>query len=621
MYGQPQPQVDPQIYQYFQMVDTSRSGWIDINELQQALKIDNSTPFRLETCKIMLDMFDHQNCGQINPQQFEELWKYIANWRRTFTGYDTNKNGRLEAQEATNCIRGMGYQMPDEFIQLCLKKFDLDRAGSFRFDDFVRIGIFIQSVHKGFHKHDPQNSGTAWLTFEKLLELALLSTGTDPKPRATPQQMNPYAMMQQPMMMQQQMPMVINITVNNTNINYNNGGEPDSEGEENEEDVAKEIYARPYIKTDNGEEGRVICVDAEVPEEGSSILAPAYGSEEFENRCYFFQMKEVCKDEWAIFVKNKDTDGLKAITIFSDLSTIGASGNFDPTGEIQTCNWTGFPNQRWQLEEACEKAESENTFLYYIRSMLKGNVALNIDDNVLVSQQFKTSVSKFDLAFTRRRPFTMMRNTNDVINNSNGRSYIRTRSGRTIMPTGGDVSKGNTIHTHPQTYTAAYDLFLVPVDGDDWQGLDTPAGYMLQMGDFVIQARAAGSTAVEFELTDDIDGTQEDRIFDLQNVDNGLGEVRFNARCNGAGGFLGLVEDNIGGWAGKSKVHFLRQMQLSGARGRAVDWSGAIEDPVYEWGSSESVSTDAYHYNIECMKLKLPGHEHDGKYLKDIYEG
>ena len=46
-------------------VDTSRSGWIDINELQQALKNENSAPFRLETCKIMLDMFDHQNCGQI----------------------------------------------------------------------------------------------------------------------------------------------------------------------------------------------------------------------------------------------------------------------------------------------------------------------------------------------------------------------------------------------------------------------------------------------------------------------------------------------------------------------------------------------------------------------------
>merc|ERR1719184_418936 len=130
------------------------------------------------------------------------------------------------------------------------------------------------------------------------------------------------------------------------------------------------------------------------------------------------------------------------------------------------------------------------------------------------------------------------------------------------------------------------------------------------MDNYVIQARAAGSTATEFELTDQIDPTKDDRIFELQNLDNGLNDVRFNLRCNGPGGFLGLVEESIGGWAGKSKTHFFRQMQLSGARGRAVDWSGQIEDPVYEWGSSEAVNNDAYHFNIECMKLKCEGHEH-----------
>jgi len=216
-----QGQLDPQIYHYFQQFDTSRSGWIDINELQRSLKNDYQHHFRLETCKIMLDMFDHNNCGQINAYQFQELWQYLVRWRQTFTGYDKSGDGRLDREETLACLQGMGYVMPPTFFDLCLKKFDLDNAGSFRFDDFVRIGIFIQSVTKGFAKFDTQDgqaSGTAVLSFEQLLELAFMSTGAEPRARAP--QPNPYAVMQ---------PVVINVTINNTNTNINKASSSDSE--------------------------------------------------------------------------------------------------------------------------------------------------------------------------------------------------------------------------------------------------------------------------------------------------------------------------------------------------------------------------------------------------------
>ena len=51
------PGVHPEAQQWFNTVDTDRSGYINQKELKQALLNSNSTPFNDETCQMMFSEY------------------------------------------------------------------------------------------------------------------------------------------------------------------------------------------------------------------------------------------------------------------------------------------------------------------------------------------------------------------------------------------------------------------------------------------------------------------------------------------------------------------------------------------------------------------------------------
>lgn len=59
----------------FSRVDKDRSGFISADELQSALSNGTWTPFNRETVRLMIGMFDKQNTGTINFNDFGALWK------------------------------------------------------------------------------------------------------------------------------------------------------------------------------------------------------------------------------------------------------------------------------------------------------------------------------------------------------------------------------------------------------------------------------------------------------------------------------------------------------------------------------------------------------------------
>merc|ERR1712083_1072951 len=83
-YGAPQqPQVDPQVQQWFNAVDSDRSGQIDAKELQRALVNGNWSNFSEEACRMMIEMFDKDKKGTISIHEFGALFQYINQWKAT----------------------------------------------------------------------------------------------------------------------------------------------------------------------------------------------------------------------------------------------------------------------------------------------------------------------------------------------------------------------------------------------------------------------------------------------------------------------------------------------------------------------------------------------------------
>ncbi|KAJ6410169.1 hypothetical protein OIU84_009630 [Salix udensis] len=75
------PGTSPDIIRSFEMVDRDRSGFIDENELQQAIS-SGYQRFNIRTVRLLMFLFKNPNdslrCG---PKEFAALWSCLGQWR------------------------------------------------------------------------------------------------------------------------------------------------------------------------------------------------------------------------------------------------------------------------------------------------------------------------------------------------------------------------------------------------------------------------------------------------------------------------------------------------------------------------------------------------------------
>ena len=107
----------------FQQVDKDRSNAINSVELQACLSNGTWEPFNSETVKLMITMFDRDRKGQLNFEEFKQLWKYVEDWRQCFVSFDKDKSGYINKQELSQALTTFGYQLSDSFYDLTLSKF------------------------------------------------------------------------------------------------------------------------------------------------------------------------------------------------------------------------------------------------------------------------------------------------------------------------------------------------------------------------------------------------------------------------------------------------------------------------------------------------------------------
>jgi Ca2+-binding EF-hand superfamily protein len=124
MAARPPVQADEAFLQrIFQQVDKDRSNAINATELQACLSNGTWEPFNAETIKLMITMFDKNHKGQLNYEEFKQLWKYIEDWRQCFLSFDKDKSGYINKEELKLALTTFGYQLTDTFYDLLLTKF------------------------------------------------------------------------------------------------------------------------------------------------------------------------------------------------------------------------------------------------------------------------------------------------------------------------------------------------------------------------------------------------------------------------------------------------------------------------------------------------------------------
>ncbi|XP_041473423.1 sorcin-like isoform X1 [Lytechinus variegatus] len=167
------PGADPVLWSWFKAVDQDNSNAITAQELRQALLNGNNSNFNLETCRLMIGMFDKDRNGTINFNEFSSLWKYIQDWKACFDRFDKDRSGNIDANELNTAFQTFGYRLSMQFCNLIVTRFDRTHAGTIKFDDFIQVCVMLKSLTEAFKKRDSNMNGVINVSYEDFLEMVL----------------------------------------------------------------------------------------------------------------------------------------------------------------------------------------------------------------------------------------------------------------------------------------------------------------------------------------------------------------------------------------------------------------------------------------------------------------
>ncbi|KAB5541813.1 hypothetical protein DKX38_014787 [Salix brachista] len=169
------PGTSPDIIRSFEMVDRDRSGFIDENELQQAIS-SGYQRFNIRTVRLLMFLFKNPNdslrCG---PKEFAALWSCLGQWRGIFERYDKDRSGKIDLFELRDALYSLGFAIPSSVLQVLISKYD-DGSGrrvELNFDSFVECGMMLKGLTEKFKEKDKRHTGTTAFNYDEFMSMII----------------------------------------------------------------------------------------------------------------------------------------------------------------------------------------------------------------------------------------------------------------------------------------------------------------------------------------------------------------------------------------------------------------------------------------------------------------
>ena len=175
-YGQlRQNKVSVEVQNFFNHVDTDRSGKINFQELQQAFINGNGQRYSEEACKLMISMFDTDRSGTIDVYEFDKLFGFIKQWLASFRAFDRDNSGSIEEGELAQALSQMGFNFNRQFVTFLIGVNNPNKR-SITIDQFIVLCIKVQRFSDSFRQRDALGQGMISIGFEDLVGIGLSST-------------------------------------------------------------------------------------------------------------------------------------------------------------------------------------------------------------------------------------------------------------------------------------------------------------------------------------------------------------------------------------------------------------------------------------------------------------
>jgi len=140
------------------------------------------TPFDVDTCKMLMGMFDTDRSGTIDFREFAGLWKYIQEWQKVFRHFDEDFSGTIDRDELAKALSRFGYRLSPQLLDMLQSKFEtLPEEGMSRarvtpgitFDRFVRACVVVKTLSDTFKRLDTNEDGWITLSYDTFMATIL----------------------------------------------------------------------------------------------------------------------------------------------------------------------------------------------------------------------------------------------------------------------------------------------------------------------------------------------------------------------------------------------------------------------------------------------------------------
>lgn len=107
----------------------------------------------------MMRLFDSNQTGTINFDEFCGLWSFLTSWRSLFDRFDADNSGNINIEEFSNALIAFGYRLSNKFVHLIFQTYDKRGEGAMSFDLFVQSCISLKRMTDIFKKFDTDRDG------------------------------------------------------------------------------------------------------------------------------------------------------------------------------------------------------------------------------------------------------------------------------------------------------------------------------------------------------------------------------------------------------------------------------------------------------------------------------
>jgi len=178
------PQEIQQLQGAFAQLDKDKSGEISAVELSTQ-KFDG-VQFGIETCLMLVKVFDKDKSGQISFFEFASLHKFVVSMKQAFQGFDRDRSGSIEYNEVQQAVAQGGFHLHPNTLQMVFQKY-LSRHPSnqnkrpgqppmmkgLNLELFVQLCAYLGASRSVFAQYDYQRSGFVTINLDQYVLMGL----------------------------------------------------------------------------------------------------------------------------------------------------------------------------------------------------------------------------------------------------------------------------------------------------------------------------------------------------------------------------------------------------------------------------------------------------------------